>query len=132
MQKGRMSAIKASILESPGWKTFFSTIIPIVVGVLSGTLVSEITIDGAVTWKHTYKAISTYGLILVSIISYHYYKTVYLHEKSIEKFLDDDYCRAYMRSKCLPEAAERYKESIRTGNGGELLQAMKEFERILK
>lgn len=132
MPKNRINAIKASILESPGWKTLFSTIIPIIVGILSGVFVAEITIDGFIVWSQAYKAKSAYGLLIVGLASYSYYKAIYLYEKSIEKFLDDDYCRAYMRSKCLPEAAERYKESIRSGNGGELTQAMREFERILK
>jgi len=43
-----------------------------------------------------------------------------------------DYCLAYMRSKCLPEAAEKYKEKIRGGEGGELLQIMAEFKKSLK
>ena len=127
-----ISSIRATILESPGWKTFFSVVIPIVVGVLSGIFVTEIaTIDG-LDWSLFYKAKSFYGLIVISMVVYAYYRAVYLYEKNLEKFIDDDYCRAYMRSKCLPEAAERYKEKIRSGEGGELEAAMEEFERILK
>lgn len=126
------SSIRTSILESPAWKTFFSAVIPIIVGVLSGTFVTEITTPSGLDWKSFYNTKSFYALLAISIVVYAYYRTVYLHEKDIEKFLDDDYCRAYMRSKCLPEAAERYKEIIRNGQGGELEAAMKEFERILK
>jgi hypothetical protein len=39
---------------------------------------------------------------------------------------------AYMRSKCLPEAAEQYKLLIKNGTGGELKQAMDELKKILK
>lgn len=79
-----------------------------------------------------YKIKSFYVLLLISAAVYLYYRALYLYEKNIEKFLDDDYCLAYMRSKCLPEAAERYKELIRNGQGGEWVTAMKEFEKILK
>lgn len=127
-----ISSIRPTILESPGWKTFFSSVIPIVVGVLCGIFVTEITTVDGLDWKLFYKAKSFYGLIAISVAVYAYYRAVYLYEKDVEKFVDDDYCRAYMRSKCLPEAAERYKEKIRNGEGGELEEAMKEFERILK
>ena len=70
--------------------------------------------------------------MFIALFVYVYYRAVYIYDKNVERFLDDDYCRAYMRSKCLPEAAERYKEIIRNGEGGELEEAMQEFERILK
>ncbi len=124
--------IRDMILESPGWKTFFSVLIPIVVGILSGTFVAEITTPNGLDWSLFTKANSFYGLIAMVIISYLYHHEVYLFEREIERFLDDDYCRAYMRSKCLPEAAERYKELIRSGDKGELVSAMREFEKILK
>jgi hypothetical protein len=55
----------------------------------------------------------------------------YKHEREIAKFLDNEYCVAYIRSQCLPEAAERYKELIRNGDVGQLEQAMAEIKRIL-
>ncbi|MBK7646969.1 MAG: hypothetical protein IPJ12_07400 [Betaproteobacteria bacterium] len=120
------------ILESPGWKTFFSVVIPIVVGVFSGTLVTELTTSTGLNWSVFYKTVSFYGLLIVATISYIYFRAVYMYERQIDRFLDDDYCRAYMRSKCLPEAAERYKELIRSGQKGDLTSAMKEFEKLLK
>lgn len=48
------------------------------------------------------------------------------------RFSDNDYCMAYMRSQCLPEAAEQYKRKIRDGEGGELKQAMDELKKVLK
>jgi hypothetical protein len=120
------------ILESPGWKTFFSVVIPVVVGVLSGTFVAEITTSNALNWSAFYKAKSFYGLLTMAAISYFYNRAIYIYERNVERFLDDDYCRAYMRSKCLPEAAEKYKELIRSGEKGELASAMRDFEKILK
>jgi len=124
--------VPEKVLESPGWKTFFAVVIPAIVGVLSGAFVTEISSSGVLDWSLTLKAKSFYGLLVIAILSYIYYRELYLYEREVVRFLDDDYCRAYMRSKCLPEAAERYKESIRTGDKGELVNAMKELEKILK
>jgi hypothetical protein len=120
------------ILESPGWKTFFSGVIPIISGVLSGTFVTELTTPTGLNWPSFYLTVSFYGLLIAVVVSYIYFRAVYLYERQVDRFLDDDYCRAYMRSKCLPEAAERYKELIRSGQKGELSSAMKEFEKLLK
>ncbi len=122
----------ASLLESPGWKTFFSAVLPIAAAVLAGTFTVEITKDGALDWQHFYWAKSFYGLSTLSLVIYWYNRQLYLYERRVDRFLDDNYCRAYMRSQCLPEAAERYKELIRLGRGGELLEVMTEIERILQ
>jgi len=127
-----ITRIRVAILESPGWKTFFSALIPIFVGVLSGTFVVEITVDGKLDWTLFSKSKSFYSLCVLTIISYLYFKELYLYERQTERFLDADYCVAYMRSKCLPEAAERYRVLIRTGNIGELTRAMHELEKVLK
>jgi hypothetical protein len=124
--------IPEKLLESPSWKTFFLVLIPIVVGIISGTFVSEITTSNGLDWSATYKAKSFYGLLVIAFFSYLYHRATYLYEREMERFLDDDYCRAYMRSKCLPEAAEKYKELIHSGEKGELVRAMREFEKILK
>ena len=42
------------LLESPGWKTFFSVIIPIITGVLSGLFVSEISTPAGLNWSKFY------------------------------------------------------------------------------
>lgn len=119
-------------LESPGWKTFFAVVIPVIVGILSGTFVAEISNSGVLDWSAFYRAKSFYGLLVMVVLTYGYHRAVFLYEREVLRFLDDDYCRAYMRSKCLPEAAERYKTLIRSGDKGELASAMKEFEKILK
>ncbi|EDZ61421.1 hypothetical protein SMGD1_2528 [Sulfurimonas gotlandica GD1] len=120
------------ITESPAWKTFFSSVLPIITGILSGIFVIEITIDGVIAWSSFFKATSFYVLVFVAICMYFYNKAIYLFENEISKFSDDEYCTAYIRSKCLPEAAEKYKTLIRNGNGGELKQAMDEMKKVLK
>lgn len=126
------SDLKSIIIESPGWRTFFAFILPIMAGILSGAFVTEITQNSEILWKEFYNAKSFYGLLILSLCMYTYNKQSYLHEKQISLFQDADYCTAYMRSKCLPEAAERYKKLIRSGDGGELKQAMEEIKRVLK
>ena len=124
--------IPDSLLESPGWKTFFAVIIPLIVGILSGFFVTEISTDDGLNWSAFYLTKSFYGLLGIVVLTFIYNRATYLYQREIERFIDDDYCRAYMRSKCLPEAANRYKEMIRTGDKGELVSAMEEFEKILK
>jgi hypothetical protein len=128
----KLSDIRALIIESPGWRTVFAFIVPLVAGILSGIFVSEITHSSEIAWKEFYKAKSFYGLLALSLCMYFYNKAIYLYEREISRFLDADYCTAYMRSKCLPEAAERYKKLIRSGDGGELKQAMDELKKVLK
>lgn len=120
------------VFTSPALKTFFSVIIPILSGILSGTFIVEITARNSLNWSRFYYSKSFYGLLILVWIIYWYNRASYLYEKEVERFLDKDYCVAYMRSKCLPEAAERYKELIRNGEGGELRQAMDELKEILR
>lgn len=126
------SKLREHVLESPGLRTFVSTVIPIIAGLFSGTFVLEVTVPSGLDWSLFYKAPSFYALCVLSGIIYWYNRELYRYEREIHRFLDNDYCVAYMRSKCLPEAAERYKELIRTGAGGELKQAMDELKKILK
>ncbi|VVP33028.1 hypothetical protein [Pseudomonas fluorescens] len=128
----RLKDLENRILESPGWKTVFAFVLPILAGVLSGVFVSEITQNSIIVWSLYYKANSFYGLLILGLCTYLYNRALYLHEREVSRFMDTDYCVAYVRSKCLPEAAERYKELIRSGDGGQLKQAMDELKKVLK
>jgi hypothetical protein len=129
----RVEKLRELILESPACRTVVSTVFPIVAGLLSGSFVLEITAaSGELVWANFYRAPSFFGLCVLTIGIYWYNRQLYVYEKEIRRFLDADYCIAYMRSKCLPEAAERYRELIRSGVGGELKQAMDELRKILK
>ncbi len=120
------------LLESPAWRTFFTVLGTLVSGVLSGAFVAEITTPAGLKWQAFYNTKSFYGLAALAWILYVYNRAVFLHEREISRFLDNDFCTAYMRSKLLPEAAERFKELIRNGQGGELKQATDEIKKILK
>ncbi len=120
------------ILESPLWRTLVSIATTVAASILTGTFVYELSTESGLAWSLFYRAKSFYGLILVTAILYWHNRAVYTHEKQIDRFMDEEYCIAYMRSKCLPEAAERFKALIREGSGGELAHAMDEVQRILK
>jgi len=124
--------IDTYVFESPFWKTFISVVLPILSGFFSGTLIVEITQETGISWKNIPKTKSFYVLLLLIFVIYIYNRAVYLRDKEIMRFLDDDYCVAYMRSQCLPEAARRFKELIRDGQGGEFRQAMDELKKVLK
>ena len=124
--------MKETVVESPAWRTFFAYVVPIVASVFAGLFIAEIATPEGIVWMSFYKAKSFYTLVVIGIGLYLYNKTIYLHDRKISRFLDADYCTAYMRSKCLPEAAERYRQLIRNGDGGELKQAMDELKKVLK
>lgn len=127
-----MERVKAYILTSPGWRTLFSIAFPIAIGVVSGAYVNELTTPDGVKWARSWSLASFYLLVAATSLMVVFHRAVYLHEISIDKFRDEQFCMAYMRSKCLPEAAERYRELIRSGDGGELKQAMDELKKVLK
>ena len=120
------------VLDSPACKTFFGFIMPALSGIFAGTLISEISTPEGINWKLIKTAKSSYALLLLIVIIYKYNRALFLREKEIRQFLDTDYCTAYIRSQCLPEAAEQYKRLIRDGQGGELKKAMDELKKILK
>lgn len=104
----------------------------IVAGVMSSAFIVEISTKDGLRWSDFYRATSFYVLIVLAIVNYIFHKSVYTREIDILKFRDNEYCKAYMRAKCLPEAAVRYKEMIRSGQIGELEKAMDEVDKILK
>jgi hypothetical protein len=125
--------LRARFLDSPRSKTLAFAISTVASGVLASAFVVEIALPGGgLVWANFYKCTSFYGLVVLLSIDYVLHRSVYIYETEIRRFLDADYCTAYMRSKCLPEAAERYRQLIREGKGGELKQAMDEIKKILK
>lgn len=124
--------IEKLLFESPGAKAFINVILPIMSGFFSGVFTAQITGAKGLEWWRWYEAWGVYALIAILVILFFYTRASYRKEARVLDFADADYCIAYMRSKCLPEAAEKYKEIIRTGNGGELMQVMTELKKSLK
>jgi len=46
---------------------------------------------------------------------YFYFRFLYSSEKSIKDYMDDKYCKAYMRKECLPEIAKKANKLIKSG-----------------
>jgi hypothetical protein len=70
---------------------------------------------------------------LYSIMVYLYNRFLYRYEKNILRFLDEDYCRAYIVQSCLPEIIDKYKEDLKTGKDvSELIDISKELKKLKK
>jgi hypothetical protein len=120
------------IFCNPVWKTVFQAVLPIVAGIFSGTFTAEITTPAGLDWGGTHKTYSLYVLIFLIGVIYLYHKTLYRREVDVLSFSDDEYCVAYMRSKCLPAAAQKYRDMIENGSGDELNKLMKQFKKSLE
>ena len=127
-----LNKLKESVLSSPLFKTSIFVLSTILSGILASSFVVEISPTNELKWGRFYETRSFYGIAVLAIILYVYNRAVYLYEKDTLRFQDRDYCIAYMRSKCLPELAERTRRNIREGSGGELRQAMDELRKVLK
>lgn len=103
-----------------------------VAGILAGIFVFEITTPAGIQWDSFYRAKSFYLILALGVIVYFYNRALYSRDRDVLRFADSEYCVAYMRSKCLPEAVERYRTAIRLGNSTELDEAKKELRRVLK
>ena len=128
----RLTKYFIKLIESPGCKTFFSVILPLVAGLLSGIFVYEISDSNGISWIKFYKSWSFYGLLILIFLIYVYNRALYRRERDIMLFSDTSYCLAYARSQLLPEAIERYKEMIRSGSGSEFIQITTELKESLQ
>ena len=90
--------IVRTILGSPALKTSASVGSTVITGVLCGTFVTEITVNGAIEWSLFHKSVSFYVLLAVAVVLYVYNKSVYRFEMDVMRFADTEYCMAYVRS----------------------------------
>jgi hypothetical protein len=127
-----LNKLKGLILNSPLFKTLIFGISTILSGVLASAFVVEISPSSELKWETFYRTRSFYGLVGLLILLYVYNRAAYAYEINMLRFQDRDYCIAYIRSKCLPELAERTRRNIREGTGGELKDAMDELRKVLK
>jgi hypothetical protein len=120
------------MLDSAAWRAVFFLLSTVLSGVLSGAFIAEITINGKLAWGVFYTAPSFWALGSLSVLLYAYQRALFHRETHVSRFADKDYCLAYMRAQCLPEAAQRYKERIRNGDGREFEEAMAVLRRTLR
>jgi hypothetical protein len=127
-----MKRFVSRLIQAPGCQTIFSIVFPVISGILGGTFVAEISNTQGLQWNIFYKTWSFYFIIFLIILVYYYNRTLYLIEKDISRFSDTTYCKAYIRSKCLPEITELYKDMIRSGRSDEISKATRELRNILE
>lgn len=120
------------LLAAPAIRALINVIFPILSGLFSGIFTAQIAGKDGLVWGQFYQAWALYPLVITVLILFFYTRALYKRETHILNFADADFCVAYMRSKCLPEAAEKYKELIREGKGGELMKVMSELKKSLK
>ena len=130
--KTAWNRVRFFLLETPSGKTLFSVITTALAGVLSGMFIVEISDATGLNWGGFLAAKSFYGLLLLTGAVYWHNRATFLMERDIARFADSEYCIAFIRSRCLPELAEQYKQQIREGQGAAFEQAMVELKRSLE
>jgi hypothetical protein len=126
------SWVKQKLFDSPLIRTIIDVLATTIISFFTGLLTFDITKDGEIIWTDLYRSWSCYILILSISLYCIYTKLTYDIDKDIQKFKDDDFCRAYVRSKCIPALANKYSDMIKNGNLDDLKQARSEVDRILK
>ncbi len=127
-----LKQIKTALFK-PIIKTIVFILSVVVSGVLCSGFILEISNGSSLIWSNFYKVKTFYLILLLSVIIYFYNKFIYKTEMNILKYVDNDYCRAYIRSQCIPEIVEQYKKSIHNGkNSSELKEYHSELKRLLK
>lgn len=113
-------------------KAFLHPIFMVASGVLSGTLVVEITNEGRLLWGSAFKAYSFWLLMIFVIVNGYYIKHLYGEEVIVSNFKDKEYCWAYIRSRNIPALAERYNTLLKEGRGiEELIEIENQLHRWL-
>ncbi len=121
------------IKERPEARTGIFILSVVLSGVLCSAFVTEITVEGKLVWSSFYKATSFWLICVYSVLLYLYNKFLYQYEKNIMNFLDDNYCKAYIKSQCLPEIVERWKKDLREGkNSTELIDIRIELKKLTR
>lgn len=115
----------------PSGKTFCNVLFTVVAGFFSNCLVTEITQNQQIRWNLLLAAPSLYVLVVCSVILYFYHRAVFNRETDLLKYLDDSYCKAYLRRECLPELTRRYKDLCARGENSDMKAALKAVEDLL-
>ena len=125
--------ILAKIGSSPEIKTLIFILSVLVSGILCSGFIAEITKEGKLDWATFYKTITFWLLLGYSFVIYLYNRFIFRFEKNILKYLDENYCKAYIINACLPEIAERYKQDLKSGKKtSEIIDISKELKKLLK
>ena len=128
-----MKTVLNYIRDLPEVRTGIFILSVLLSGILCSGFITEITVNGKLEWFTFYRTTTFWLLCVYTILLYMYNRFIYLHEKNILKFLDDDYCKAYIINQCLPEITERYKKDIKDGKQlTELIDIRAELKKLKK
>ncbi len=128
-----ISRFLTKIGSSPEIKTLIFILSVLFSGILCSGFITEITLEGKLNWALFYKTVTFWLLIGYSFFIYLYNRFIYRFEKNILKYLDENYCKAYILNACLPEITERYKQELRSGKKtSEMIDISKELKRLLR
>ncbi|MBS4045450.1 MAG: hypothetical protein KG075_03845 [Alphaproteobacteria bacterium] len=126
-----MKQLKKALLGTPASRTAISTVLTILVGVFSGGLVNEITVNGLLVWGMIHKTTSLYGLGVVIFLVILFEVMKYEFDQGVLNFASQQFCEAYLRSQMLPELAEQNKKFLREGRVEELREATRAVNNLL-
>jgi uncharacterized membrane protein len=105
----------------------------IISGILCGAFIVDITTSKGLDWSIYNKTWTFYAIILLILIVYLYNRKTYSVDQNIRNYMDQEYCRAYLRSECLPDLAFKMNTLVKQGaNPQELKNVTDIIEGLLK
>lgn len=113
---GKKQQLFIKLALSPLAKISAPLIIQALSGVLAGVFIFDITKENHLVWTDSYKHWSFWLMLFLLMVNIWYFRQIKEAESNIDRFSDEDYCRAYMNHLCLPALAETVAEQIRAGN----------------
>lgn len=109
--------IAAFFLSKPLAKTVVFAVSVILSGILCSAFVAEITTPEGLQWRYFYQKWSFWLIILFLVIVFVYNVFIYRAEKSVEKFMDANYSRAYIIRSCMQDIVEKAKMEVNSTKG---------------
>ena len=104
-------------LSKPLAKTIVFGISVFLSGILCSAFVAEITTKDGLLWGDFYKKWTFWFIVLYLLLVFSYNVFIYRAEKSVEKFMDENYCKAYVIRSCMQDIVEKAKDEINSTKG---------------
>jgi hypothetical protein len=114
-------------LSKPLAKTIVFGVSVILSGVLCSAFVAEITTKEGLIWGDFYKKWTFWFIVLYLIIVFYYNVFIYRAEKSVEKFMDANYSKAYIIRSCMQDIVEKAKVEVNSTKGIKGAEHLMEF-----
>jgi hypothetical protein len=127
-----MNRFDRLMAKSPFVRTTLSLSSTLAASVLSATLIGEMTTQNGIEWTRLTHTVSFYLLLLISVLLYAYHRSLFAYDSHVLKYQDIEYCEAYVRSQCIPEAVSQYRRAMKAGDPDQLKEAKSELRRLVK